>query len=353
MYYGWNFTTKKMFHLLWCIVLISRLECMFAETQMPIENGILTEVDAFVKRDAPVERNLSEYYKSNSDVLMAVCEQEFGQIYRLCGGTLIDNVWLVTSQTCRTTKPLDNLLIAVFESIFDRQVESSLNERYLEKWMAHQNYDFSPKIVKNDVALLRLEDIYYHSRKRKVVLLPTKRLFEENFDKSNSTAKPRCTFTFWPLETFDWHKHLRYIYLRQAVVEIIPRNVCSTIVADKVISSEQFCAKFAPGEPIPDKISTGPLLCFNLQFGIYTTKTVDRSGKLILIFTRLDYFQDYIEGITRISAYTDSFPKVETRSIEESIDDFDLGMAITVRIACAAKYVFIFITVFVVINVVN
>ncbi|GJQ86826.1 hypothetical protein Trydic_g5610 [Trypoxylus dichotomus] len=285
---------------LWYLILISQLDSAFAQI------------------------NITDYYKNNSDILLAVCEQEYEQNYRICGGTLIDGIWLLTSQTCRSTKRLDSLLVAVFESIFDRQRESTLSERYLQKWIAHQNYELSPQIIKNDVALLLLEDVYRIYEHKKIVKLPTKELFEASGMEKNNTQQ-RCNFLFWPMDTFNWQTHLRFIYLRSASIRVIPRNICRTMVIDMVISREQFCGRFSEEEPVLEGLSSGPLICFKLQFAVYTTKTFDREGKLVLVFTRLDYFQEYIEGITHTSAYIDSFPEAEERVFKESIDDLVLS----------------------------
>ncbi|KAK9693333.1 Trypsin [Popillia japonica] len=156
-------------------------------------------------------------------------------------------------------KRLDHLLIAVFETIFDRQRESSMKEHYLLKWIAHQNYMFSEQMIRNDIALLQLEGRYQTYTTKEIMRLPTSELFDiSGIARNNSNNS--CNFLHWPLETFSWSTHPRYIYIRSARVQIIPRSTCRGMVTDIVISREQFCAALAEDEPALEGVSSGPLI---------------------------------------------------------------------------------------------
>lgn len=289
-----------------------------------------------------IENNtIDSYYTNNSKVMMAICEQLYEQEYSICGGTLLSEYWLLTSQTCRKKKPFDELLIGVFESIFDRKIESSMRERYLHKWITHPNYEYSQTIVKNDIALVELDVIYSRYKSKELVKLSGMFIFKEIESASENSTK-QCHFLFWPMKSFNWQEDARFIYLRTAMVKIIPRNKCREIVKNKVISIEQFCAAFLPGEPIPNEISSGPLLCEDLQVGLYTTKATDKKGSLLLIFTRVDYFQDYVQLTTSRHFYADDFSENRQRSLQPSIDDLEIRQFNTAFSKSAGNFCLVF-----------
>ncbi|CAH1799262.1 unnamed protein product [Owenia fusiformis] len=166
----------------------------------------------------------------------------------ICGGTLIDPNWVVTSAICTFWMNIMNIRVRLGEH---HRFSTDGKERNVNVTQIIPHDDFEPGGNDNDISLLRLAETITHTDEISPVCLPS----------DGASDGKYCTVTGWgPHDGSGWNLST---VLRQVEVPIVSTNICNgNQTYNGLITENMLCA----GEPREGKDFCmtdrgGPLVC--------------------------------------------------------------------------------------------
>lgn len=172
-----------------------------------------------------------------------------GGDYHFCGGTLINNRWVVTAGHCFYGTKNTKGYTATLGSHQVDTVDSNQQNVGLETIIVHE--DYNNRLLDNDICLLKLaEDVKIDDYKN-VACLPS----------ADVTADTKCVVTGWG----DTETIVEKTTLQQVTVPVIATSVCNQANwYDGEITENMICAGYAAGgQDSCQGDSGGPMVCRN------------------------------------------------------------------------------------------
>ncbi|KAF2887319.1 hypothetical protein ILUMI_18854 [Ignelater luminosus] len=240
--------------------------------------------------------------------MVVVCQIRNIDIVKLCGGTLIQPQWVLTSHTCKVA---DNSIIETEEaldivvaSVYNLNLIMEAAIRPVKVWMKHPEYGKNDYAVTNDIALINLESAYIINQNMQPIMLSSEYALH---NKELHIQSGYCNFIFWKISKAKENIHARKPWLvkesrstilQQLTVKFVPHETClANYVHGVIITHGQFCVQVAEEKPFPLEHSGGPLVCQDIQVGIFTWQKVVNETLVVAVFTRIDAFERYITSV--------------------------------------------------------
>lgn len=200
----------------------------------------------------------------------------------LCGGTLLDNRWVLTAGHC--TMGVTHFDVYLGTKSVDESVEAGKVVLRSNKFIVHEHFD--PRTAANDIALVKLpEDVVFTSRIKPATL--------PHAMKSDQFVGSRVVATGWGAagETSN-SDPMQFTELR-----VISNTECADefdVVTDGVL-----CAKGLKDETVCSGDSGGPLVLKGTQVVVGVTSFGPADGCETNIpggFTRVTHYLDWIDS---------------------------------------------------------
>lgn len=209
--------------------------------------------------------------------------------YHMCGGTLINDQWIVSAAHCfYRWKRLSDYAITLGSHDRDDMDDTQVNSKLGGIWV-HENYD--TRTLDNDIALLKLENPVSLTDYIDTACVAT----------NDYPADTMCVVTGWGNQetTVDNPK------LQQVYVPIIDSATCNRENwYDGGVSDNMFCAGYsAGGKDSCQGDSGGPFVCQNAASGAWELTGVVSWGYGCAdplnpgVYTRVTRYVDWISGI--------------------------------------------------------
>ncbi|RWS28859.1 trypsin-1-like protein [Leptotrombidium deliense] len=222
--------------------------------------------------------------------LLKVLVNDYSEAF--CGGTLINDRYVLTAGHCIYNKDPKNISVALdFYNIRDFEETEMVHE--IEKIIVHKDYDDHPKNPKADIGLLKLKKPVNITQKKLPICLPT----------ADQTKFRRLTAVGWGRTSKSGSKpdHLQQVTIPQDDdnceliygKDFLKNHIC---VRDKYSKKWKDVCKGDSGGPLVAKVGYKSYLA-----GIVSYSTC--LGTPASVFTRVSYYLKWIEENTSDGVY--------------------------------------------------
>jgi len=210
--------------------------------------------------------------------------------YHMCGGTLIDNQWIVSAAHCfYRWKRLSDYSITLGSHDRDVTDSTQVDSKLGGIWV-HE--DYNSKTLDNDIALLKLENPIQLTDYINTACVAT----------TDYPADTMCVVTGWG----DQESAIDDPELQEVYVPIIDTNVCNRASwYNGDITENMFCAGYSTGgQDSCQGDSGGPFVCRN-SAGAWELTGVVSWGYGCAdplnpgVYTRVTQFNNWMDGIIR------------------------------------------------------
>ncbi|KAI1305287.1 Coagulation factor XI [Halotydeus destructor] len=147
-----------------------------------------------------------------------------------CGGSLINNRYIVTAAHCLQNHEPDRLVVILGVSDFRSPVPETAVYN-VDKIFCDTRYSPTDRYQKFDIALIRLDREVKFNENLLPVCLPGRKLRQDHFDS--------LTVTGWGRTSENGRRSL---FLLEAQVPETPLDQCSKLLGPKKITSDHICA---------------------------------------------------------------------------------------------------------------
>ncbi|GAV04935.1 hypothetical protein RvY_15135 [Ramazzottius varieornatus] len=212
-----------------------------------------------------------------------------GQINWMCGGSLLNDIYVITAAHCLESAVNGNYVVRVGEH--DIRVQNGGQENIaVSRLRLHPSYGGQSRNFIHDIAILRLSKAVTFRSKVLPVCLPV--VSEE------PAAGTRCIVTGWGLMG-----KVQAVKLQQGNVQIISRSTCGTAP----IAASQVCAGTVDGSvDACSGDSGGPLVCQNSTTRKWVVQGLVSFGpsagcgipRMPAVYTKVSFYVPWIKSLT-------------------------------------------------------